>query len=76
MKLTYMQRLKEALMHKGGEGSYEQIAKEHGITMSSLQEIVSKYESPGKDGLKDTRKNMSHSDVYSACCGDGSDVIR
>lgn len=59
MKLTYMQRLEATLKYKSGEGSYEQIAKEYGIKMSSLQEIVSKYESLGKDGLKDTRENMN-----------------
>lgn len=62
MKLTYMQRLEAALKYKNGEGTYERIAKEYGIKLSSLQEIVSKYESLGKDGLKDTSKYMNYSD--------------
>lgn len=62
MKLTYMQRLEAALKYKNGERTYEQIAKEYGIKLSSLQEIVSKYESLGKDGLKDTSKYMNYSD--------------
>jgi len=53
MKLTYMQRLEVALKYKNGKGTYEQIAKEYGIKLSSLQEIVSKYESLGKERLKD-----------------------
>ena len=42
MKLTYMQRLEAALKYKNGEGTYEQIAKEYGIKLSSMQEIASK----------------------------------
>lgn len=56
-----MKRLEAALKYKSGEGTYEQIAKEYGIKLSSLQEIVSKYEALGKDGLKDIRKNMNYS---------------
>ncbi len=66
MKLTYMQRLEAALKYKNGEGTYEQIAKEYGIKLSSLQEIVSKYESLGKEGLKDTSKKMKYSDELKA----------
>ena len=61
MKLTCMQRLEAALKYKSGEGSYEHIAKEYGIKLSLLQEIVSKYELLEKDGLKDTCENMNYS---------------
>ena len=61
MKLTYMQRLEAALRYKSGKGTYERIAKEYGIKLSLLQEIVSKYESLGKEGLKDTHQNMKYS---------------
>lgn len=50
MKLTYMQRLEAALRYKSGKGTYERIAKEYGIKLSLLQEIVSKYESLEKSG--------------------------
>lgn len=62
MKLTYMQRLEAALRYKSGKGTYERIAKEYGIKLSLLQEIVSKYESLEKGGLKDTHKNMKYND--------------
>ena len=42
--------------------TYEQIVKEYVIKLSSLQEIVSKYESLEKGGLKDTHKNMKYND--------------
>lgn len=38
--------------------------------MSSLQEIVSKYESLGTDDLKDTRKNMKYSDELKMCAAE------
>lgn len=61
MKLTYMQQLDVVLKYKSGEGTYERITKEYEIKLSSLHEIVSKYESLGKEGLKDTRQNMKYS---------------
>lgn len=65
-----MQRLEAALKNKGGEGSYEQIAKAYGIKTSSLQEIVSKYESLGKDRLKYTHKNMNYGDELKMCAAE------
>lgn len=51
MKLSHIQRLEAALKYKNGEGTYDKIAKEYRINLSSLQEIVSKYESLGKKQL-------------------------
>lgn len=61
MKQTYLKRLEAELKYKSGEATYERTAKKYGTKLSSLQKMVSNYESLGKEGLKYSCQNMKYS---------------
>lgn len=63
-KLSYEEMIEAIKGYESGEGSYESIAKKHGIATTTFREIMSKYKTFGEEGLKRKTSNKAYSKYF------------
>lgn len=69
-KAKYCIEMKQAVVKEylSGEGSYEALAKKHGIGSKSIKDWVRKYREHGKTGLQPRHGNSSYSSAFKMKC--------
>lgn len=69
-KAKYCIEMKQAVVKEylSGEGSYEALAKKHGIGSKSIKDWVRKYREHGKRGLQPRHGNSSYSSAFKKKC--------